>query len=39
MTNTYGITMKGLRDAAKATKRLTGASGARVQLNCQRPHG
>lgn len=25
MTNTYGITMNGLRDAAKATKRLTGA--------------
>ena len=39
MTNTYGITMKGLRDAAKATKRLTGASGARVQLNYDNAEG
>ena len=33
MTNTYGIIMKGLRDTAKATKCLTGTSGARVQIN------
>ena len=39
MTNTYGYTMKGLRDAAKATKCLTGASGARVQLNYDSAEG
>ena len=33
MINTYGYTMKGLRDAAKATKCLTSATGARVELN------
>ena len=39
MANTYGITMKGLRDAAKATKCLTGASCGRVQINYDSAEG
>ena len=39
MANTYGITMKGLRDAAKATKCLTGVSCERVQINYDSAEG
>ena len=39
MINTYGYTMKGLRDAAKATKCLTGASCGRVQINYDSAEG
>ena len=39
MTNTYGYTMKGLRDAAKATKGLTASGGRRVQLNYDSAEG
>ena len=39
MANTYGYTMKGLRDAAKATKGLTASGGRRVQLNYDSAEG
>ena len=39
MTNTYGYTMKGLRDAAKATKCLTASGGRCVQLNYDSAEG
>ena len=39
MANTYGYTMRGLRDAAKATKGLTASGGRRVQLNYDSAEG